>query len=260
VKITDFLSDKIITFPKYQDITLNKMATDGSETVIYKMNEHGYRSESIYKEGDINILILGCSWTLGIGVNFDDIWPNIVGSKFDNSMIWNYSMYGTSVEFISKQYYKILKSGFRPDIILLLWPGFSRRDYLREDGKYRRIGGWRRAYDPNDSIFRNDKEDLAFLTLQNDYQDLHIFWNSYKLVEQTNINYKIPTFHSVAGYYYKIFEKYYSMIINFIDEDTFFIPENCHINDKKAIDCSHPGPKWHKQFGNEFYTFIKDKI
>ena len=256
----DFLSDNLITFPQYVNQNIDKMATDKSGNINYKMNEHGFRSTSITESSNFNILTLGCSWTIGLGVEQEKIWPTLIQDKFEDSTLWNYSMYGTSTEYIAKQYYKVLSNGYKPDLVLLLWPGFSRRDYLRDDGEYRRIGGWRRSYDPNDTIFRDDKEDLAFLTLQNDYQDLHIFWNSYKFVEQMNKNFNIPTFHSVAGYYYEIFQTHMNKIVNFIDMETFFLPKDCYQNDMTAQDGKHPGKDWHNLFSNKFYDFLSRRL
>ena len=140
-------------------------------------------------------------------------------------------MYGTSTEYILKQYYKVLSNGYKPDLVLILFfRRFSRRDYLRDDGEYRRIGGWRRSYDPNDTIFRDDKEDLL-LTLQNDYQDLHIFWNSYKFVEQMNKNFNIPTFHSVQ-ILLRDFSNPHEQDSKFYRHGNFFLTKkDCYQND-----------------------------
>ena len=69
------------------------------------------------------------------------------------------------------------------------------------------------------------------VTLQNDYQDLNVFWSSYKFVQSvTPKNTKV--FHSIS-YYYEIFDKHFESIKKeFIDLDNFFIPSNCYQNDK----------------------------
>ena len=125
---SEYLSNDIITFPSYKDKVLQEMATDTTGLIEYRMNEHGYRSNSLTQSGGKKILTLGCSWTMGVGVDNDNIWPTLVGNRYDKSVVCNYGMYGTSCEFIAKQYYKILHSGYKPDIVLVIWPGFSRRD------------------------------------------------------------------------------------------------------------------------------------
>ena len=83
------------------------------------------------------------------------------------------------------------------------------------------------------------------------------FWSSYKFVQSvTPKNTKV--FHSIAGYYYKIFDEHFDLIKKFVDLDNFFIPTDCYENDKGAIDGSHPSSVWHNKFSNQFYNFIED--
>ena len=252
---SEYLSNDIITFPSYKDKVLQEMATDTTGLIEYRMNEHGYRSNSLTQSGGRKILTLGCSWTMGVGVDNDKIWPTLIGNSYHNSVVCNYGMYGTSCEFIAEQYYKILHSGYRPDVVLVLWPGFSRRDYITDKGNHKKICGWRRAYEPFDPVFENTDVDLAFLTLQNDYQDINQFWSSYKFLEETTPS-NVLLYHSIAGYYFDIFKQHFSIIEKFIDINRFFIPNDCYVNDMKAADGSHPGSDWHKNFTNNFLDFI----
>ena len=72
--------------------------------------------------------------------------------------------------------------------------------------------------------------DFPFVTLQNDYQDLNVFWSSYKFVK--SVTPKNTKSFSFEGYYYEIFDKHFEFIKEFIDLDNFFIPSNCYENDK----------------------------
>ena len=60
---------------------------------------------------------------------------------------------------------------------------------------------------------------------------LHIFWNSYKFVEQMNKNFNIPTFHSVHGLL-RDFSNPHEQDSKFIDMETFFLPKDCYQNDR----------------------------
>ena len=122
---SEYLSNDIITFPSYKDKVLQEMATDTTGLIEYRMNEHGYRSNSLTQSGGRKILTLGCSWTMGVGVDNDKIWPTLIGNSYHNSVVCNYGMYGTSCEFIAKQYYKILHSGYRPDVVLVFGDDIS---------------------------------------------------------------------------------------------------------------------------------------
>ena len=75
-----------------------------------------------------------------------------------------------------------------------------------------------------------------------------------------NKNFNIPTFHSVAGYYYEIFQTHMNKIVNFIDMETFFLPKDCYQNDMEAQDGKHPGQDWHNLFSNRFYDFLSRRL
>jgi hypothetical protein len=256
---TNILSDDICIFPDYAGKILPTLASDNINdgSISYQFNEHGYRSLSFTKKSSFNILTLGCSWTMGIGVQEQQSWPSLVSNRFQNATVFNYGMYGVSVSFIAKNFYKILCSGMIPNVCLIMWPGFSRRDYINKEGQFRKIGGFRKAH-ATDPVWKNHPEDLMYLELQNDYQDIMKFWEAYKFVEVTSKLYNVPVFHTVAGYYYEIFKQNDDLIKNFIDNSTFFRPFSCYKNDKKGRDKQHPGPMWHQKFANNFLTFIED--
>lgn len=262
----NILSDEVIINKKYVNKKLSIISSDFDDdgSIVYEMNEHGYRSKSFKDKTEYNILTLGCSWTMGIGVDNDLIWPSLISNRIAenkklNVSLFNYGMYGVSTSFVSKNYYKIITNYLKPDLVLIMWPGFSRRDYIKEDGSFRKIGGFRMAHD-KDVVWKNNEEDILFIQLRNDYQDLMEFWNSYKLIESVSKLYNIKTYHTIAGYYYEIFVSLKKYLNNIIDFDCFFDPYQCYKNDNKARDKYHPGEKWHENFSNNFYEFLKNKI
>jgi hypothetical protein len=253
------LSDDIFVFEQYKNKTLSTLASDinNDGTIQYVMNEHGYRSNSLKNISKYNVVTLGCSWTMGIGVKNELIWPNIVGEKFGK--VFNYGMYGVSTSFIAKTLYKIVTSQFIPNMVLIMWPGFSRRDYIKEDGSFKKVGGFRMAND-NDLVWKNEDEDTMFIQLRNDYQDLMVFWEAYKFVELIAKAHNIKIFHTIAGYYYDVFKELQPELNFTINYDSFFDPINCYKNDLKGRDNHHPGELWHNNFSKDFYTYIKNKL
>jgi hypothetical protein len=257
INLNNIISDDLIINQNYSNKELYKLATDESGIIKYSMNEHGYRSNSTKEKSEYNVLALGCSWTMGIGVENEHIWPNIVSKNIGTN--FNYAMYGVSTSFVAKTFHKFVVSQFSPNVCLIMWPGFSRRDYINSDGEFRKIGGFRLANN-QDVVWKNTNEDILFLELRNDYQDLMIFWEAYTLVETIAKLYNIKVYHTIAGYYYDVFSKLEKYLLNTIDYDRFFIPKNCYKNDLKGEDNQHPGKDWHINFGNEFYEFIKNKL
>jgi hypothetical protein len=255
------LSNNIFVNETYTNRKLNILATDTIDdgTIIYDMNEHGYRSNELSSKTDYNILTLGCSWTMGIGVKNELIWPTLLSNKIGKGTLFNYGNYGVSTSFIAKTLHKFVSSQFTPNAVFIMWPGFSRRDYLKEDGAFKKVGGFRPAKS-NDIVWKNDDEDTLFIQLRNDYQDLMIFWEAYTFVEAIAKLHNIKVYHTIAGYYYDIFKELQPHLKSTLDYNTFFEPINCYKNDSMGRDLEHPGEKWHMEFANSFYEFVKDKI
>jgi hypothetical protein len=259
--IDSLLSNNIFVNKLYINKKFNTLATDtiDDDSIVYKLNEHGYRSNSLKDKSDYNILTLGCSWTMGIGVKNESIWPTQLRNKIGKGTLFNYGNYGVSTSFIAKTFHKFVSSQFTPDVAFIMWPGFSRRDYLKEDGSFKKVGGFRPAQS-NDVVWKNDEEDLLFIQLRNDYQDLMIFWEAYTLVETIAKLHNIKVYHTIAGYYYDVFKQLKPHLKSTINYNTFFEPINCYKNDSMGRDCEHPGENWHKEFANSFYEFIKDTL
>jgi hypothetical protein len=257
IDLNNIISNDLILNHNYINKELYQMATDLSGIINYSMNEHGYRSNSLKLKSNYNTLTLGCSWTMGVGVDNEFIWPNIISNKIGK--VFNYGMYGVSTSFVAKTFHKFITSEFTPDVALIMWPGFSRRDYINSNGEFRKIGGFRLA-NKTDLVWKNTDEDILFLELRNDYQDLMIFWEAYNFVQNTAKLHNIKVFHTISGYYYDVFNQLEKYLNKTIDYKTFFNPSNCYKNDLMAADNQHPGKDWHIKFGNEFYEFIKDKL
>jgi len=259
--MNSILSNNIIENTNYINKKLKTLATDvfDDDSIVYDMNEHGYRSNSLKNKSDYNILTLGCSWTMGIGVKNEYIWPTQLRNKIGKGTLFNYGNYGVSTSFIAKTFHKFVSSQFTPNIVFIMWPGFSRRDYMKEDGSFKKVGGFRPAVS-TDVVWKNDEEDSLFIQLRNDYQDLMIFWEAYTFVETIAKLYNIKVYHTIAGYYYDVFKELQPHLTSTINPNTFFEPIDCYKNDSLGRDFEHPGENWHIQFANSFYKFVKDKI
>jgi hypothetical protein len=261
IRAENILSNDVIINSNYINKSLTTIATDLNDdgSIVYNMNEHGYRSNSLTSKTDYNILTLGCSWTMGVGVKNELIWPTILSNKIGIGSLFYYGNYRISTSYIAKTFHKFVSSQFTPNVVFIMWPGFSRRDYLKEDGTFKKVGGFRAAKS-NDIVWKNDDEDVLFIQLRNDYQDLMIFWETYTFVETIAKLHNIKVYHTIAGYYYNVFKELKPHLNSTINYDTFFEPTDCYKNDLMGRDLEHPGENWHTQFANSFYEFVKDKI
>lgn len=102
------------------------------ETIPYKINKHGYRSEEFEKDNEV--LVLGCSQTFGSGMLNDFTWPNI----FCNSINKKYSRLSITGDSIGAQVYKAFKyfeEIGNPKIVLGLFPLY-RLEYVSVPKKF----------------------------------------------------------------------------------------------------------------------------
>jgi hypothetical protein len=100
--------------------------------IEYKYNSWGYRTKEFDNLNDDYILTLGCSFTEGIGLDYDDMWSTKLSKKL-NLDVFNMGMGGTGVDF---QFYNttlihnhILKKNKPPKLVIYQWPFEHRTTY-----------------------------------------------------------------------------------------------------------------------------------
>jgi hypothetical protein len=74
---------------------------------------------------DSNRISFGCSHTWGVGVEANETWSYILNSK-------NFGISGCSTDYIVRIAPDIIKE-HHPDIIFVLWPDWTRFDYLKNN-------------------------------------------------------------------------------------------------------------------------------
>lgn len=101
--------------------------------VTYTFNEIGMRSIPFEQvPGMINILVSGCSHTVGIGVPVEMIWSRCLSEMIPNSVVHNVAIGGASPDYVARSIYIALRS-IKPDLIFILWPDRSRIEIYRND-------------------------------------------------------------------------------------------------------------------------------
>lgn len=100
--------------------------------IEYKYNSWGYRTKEFDDLNNDYILTLGCSFTEGIGLDYDDMWSTKLSKKL-NLDVFNMGMGGTGVDF---QFYNttlihnhILKKNKPPKYVIYQWPFEHRTTY-----------------------------------------------------------------------------------------------------------------------------------
>jgi hypothetical protein len=100
---------------------------DQPGAITYKINSHGFRSGEFSMDAD-SVVTLGCSYSVGIGLPNDGIWPTMVGKAL-NLDTYNLAWGGASADtcFMLAQYWVPV---LRPKLVILAAPPQSRIDIL----------------------------------------------------------------------------------------------------------------------------------
>lgn len=95
--------------------------------ITYKINRHGFRCDNLELDQDC-IVTLGCSFTLGIGLPYETVWPNLVGDALQKK-VYNLSWAGSSADtcFRMAEYWL---SKLKPKAVFVLMPPATRFELL----------------------------------------------------------------------------------------------------------------------------------
>ena len=96
----------------------------------YNLNSRGFRSPEF---GPRELLTVGCSQTVGLGVDEEDIWPALV-SDLTGMSYANLGIVGNSAQGMFENVLAYVKSYGPPKVICALYPGMYRfKTMLRKD-------------------------------------------------------------------------------------------------------------------------------
>lgn len=100
---------------------------DKPETITYKLNSNGFRSEEFDPAAD-NLVALGCSFTMGIGLPYSDLWPSRLAQAL-NLRACNFGWGGAS----SDQCFRLAEywvPHLKPKLVVLLNPPRGRMEVV----------------------------------------------------------------------------------------------------------------------------------
>ena len=105
---------------------------DRPGAITYKINQHGFRCQE-FELGSKSIVALGCSYTQGIGLPVETLWPELVGKEL-NLDVYNLAWAGTSADtcfMLAKYWLPVL----RPRLVVMAAPPKNRFDIIRAAGE-----------------------------------------------------------------------------------------------------------------------------
>jgi len=123
------------TYPKNQQMAFSLTDIDTEErydkdppphwpkyAFNYKYNSYGFRSREFDLTTDKSIILaLGCSFTCGVGIPFNDTWSETLGKHFSNHVVYNAGLGGASSDTVARLAVNMIPI-IKPDIVVILWP------------------------------------------------------------------------------------------------------------------------------------------
>ena len=113
---------------KYQ-VLINR-GWDSPTSIPYIINKHGFRCDE-FEDNVENIVTLGCSFTMGIGLPVETVWPAVVSQSL-NLKLYNLAWGGTSADTcfrLAKYWLPKLK----PSVVCMLTPPPNRIEIIDEN-------------------------------------------------------------------------------------------------------------------------------
>lgn len=151
--------------------------------IEYKYNSWGYRTKEFSELSDDYLLVIGCSFTEGIGLEYNDIWASKLGKKL-NLDVFNLGIGGAGPDISSHNtilfHNFLLENKKFPKYVIYQWTFENRTSYMIND-EYNslNIETFSISY-PKDSYSKNHKK----------YYDwyIHSFIdNGGELIKQNNL-------------------------------------------------------------------------
>ena len=121
--------------PGYRERAIS-FGWDKPGVISYRLNSEGFRGDE-FNSDNPNIVTLGCSYTFGIGLAEQDIWPSMLGQHL-NLAVHNLAIPGSSPDraFALAEYWlPILK----PQRVYMATPCRGRMDVILYDGRHETI-------------------------------------------------------------------------------------------------------------------------
>jgi len=241
-----FATDSPESYKEITDFGLN-LYRPGD--IKYQFNSDGYRCDEFSLESDIPILFSGCSYTEGVGVHQTETWAYRLLEKIRNKTgknipYWNIGITASGVDGQAHNLYCVDK---QIDIkyIFALYPPFHRRDYRFQTHETRRWCG----VDHGLKFNKASDKDLNVLFCDEPFAD-HQTFRSLMLIDSIRAKNNATMYCTHWAGDTDVDDIMY----NFPDLNYF--PWNT-ISVDIARDNQHPGPIYHAQLADKFWSIVE---
>jgi|FEC22Drversion2_1045045.scaffolds.fasta_scaffold00355_20 hypothetical protein len=229
----------------------------------YKTNSQGWRSREIdLASPSRKIMFVGCSYTMGLGLPYDEVWTSVVTQQIEACLgepveQHNFGYPGRGNDFFAMIVHQVLPI-LKPDLLVVLFTQFARRTLFHRFGRHM-------AFLPSYVVPDYKAEHEAFIRLQSDTHDFMDFVRQHSLIDATAKLSGIPWAWQTWGRQslppLAQLEKYVR-IDNMVDSPFPAFGSRATDDVMKsdvARDGSHPGPKANRAFGLATSRFVLDR-
>jgi hypothetical protein len=151
--------------------------------ITYRTNAHGWRSREIVPQSpDRKIMFIGCSFTMGVGLPYEDIWTSVATRQIAAALgepieqhNFGYAAHGN--DFFAMVVHQVLPI-LEPDLLVVLFTHFARRTHFPEFGRF-----W--PFLPNWVVPGHAAEHECYVRLQSDANDFMNFVQQHSLIDAT---------------------------------------------------------------------------
>lgn len=113
-----------------------------SKKIYYKFNSQGYRCpEWTDIDWKNSILLIGCSYTLGVGLAEEDTLAAVL-SAIVNRPVINLGVGSSSNHLMLHNSFSLVDSDIIPNQVIALFSDVSRATHFKEDGSIKHYGNW----------------------------------------------------------------------------------------------------------------------
>lgn len=110
------------------------------DSILYVVDEYGFRNPDIPNKKETYDLALGCSHTFGVGINRP--WPSNISKRTGNPM-YNAARPGAGIDGCYRNLVYLLKQGYKFDNVFMLCPDDSRVEFWDDlEGRWMTIAWW----------------------------------------------------------------------------------------------------------------------
>jgi hypothetical protein len=214
----------------------------GEQDIIYRFNSRGFRGPEFEQNGQIGMISIGCSWVFGAGIPLEHTFHELFAARLREEtgmtvVNWNLGRSGSGNDYVARILHLTVPR-LKPDIVLVLFPQFARREYAAAHGAMVTYNPSAIPWDITGKLIMD-----KFAALSSTYDDQLNFYRNYKSIESLLVNrcwlFSFTNLHELGMMKEHLDPERYVGEYRFVD---------------RARDHGHPGPQTHRLIFDRFWT------